>query len=260
MTPGTTPELGNQRLRVPGEAGKGDWTFWDGALCCTLQEGPWAQTGQIWGGKWGGKGVPPACSGQLGLLEELAPSVTAGCPNPKLTIKHALQRTHVLYTPVPWPGAQGQGHRARGRRLGCGGGGHVAAARTDGRTDGQSWPLWWEWPSSLQGPLSPGLGRPLTTLLAQGEEDPSPGRAVPGALLPAPLQRAPRELPGTWPRAGAAEVAQGPGRLRMWALGEGWGELSAVSFLGLWSGFKFIHRQKKRNCIFYRCFFLFSCL
>lgn len=60
-------------------------------------------------GVWGGKGLPPACSGQLGFQEVLAPSAGWLPPAPN-SPSNALCKGHMCwYTSVPWPGR----HRAR---------------------------------------------------------------------------------------------------------------------------------------------------
>lgn len=96
------------------------------------------------------------------------------------------------------------------------------------------------------GPGFPGLGRPLTVLswrrvkrtFHQNVPSPEPFFQPLYSVHHGNFQ-----VRGH--RAGRAGVAQRPGRLRVWALGEGWGDtgtsLSASSFLGIWSGFKFIH-------------------
>lgn len=111
------------------------------------------------------------------------------------------------------------------------------------------------------GPLASPAERALPSVRPsvrpQGEENLSPERAVARGLLPAALQRAPRELPG------APGRAPGGGRRQDVGSGDG-GEhrsfFSALSFFGICSGFKFTHcvsnGQQKISFIFY-CSFLF---
>lgn len=126
--------------------------------------------------------------------------------------------------------AMARGHRARGWVSPRAGSDVVEEGVWQLLVRGRAGRLWWEELSSLQGPRFPGLGRPLTVpswlrvKRTLHQNVPSP---VPFFQPLYSVHRGNFQVRGR--RAGRAGAAQRPGWLRMWALGEGWGEHGDLS-------------------------------